>query len=189
MEANAHVDLTQRKAKAYALSTMVPEQFRNIPNCIIALEMAHRLQMNPMMIMQNCYIVHGKPSFSSSFVIACINASGRFTPLRFKYQGEGDMRECIAFCKDKLSGEELMSTPVSIGMAKAEGWYGKNGSKWKNMPDLMLQYRAAAFFGRAYAPEYLMGLQTREELVDISQYTGNTIDAAESVEDLLQEAN
>jgi hypothetical protein len=48
-----------------------------------------------------------------------------------------------------------------------EGWYSKAGSKWKTMPELMLRYRAAAFFGRLYAPEILMGMKTVEEIEDV----------------------
>ena len=166
--AQQQFELVQRKAKAYASSTLVPDQFRNnMSNCVIAMEMAQRLDMQPLMVMQNMYIVHGKPAFSSTFIIACINASGRFSPLRFKYIGEGDDRSCVAYCKDKQSGDTLESIPVSIAMAKKEGWAGKRGSKWDTMPDLMLQYRAATFFGRAYAPDYLMGLHTKEEIQDV----------------------
>src|SRR5690606_5898335 len=56
---------------------------------------------------------------------------------------------------------------VTIGLAKKEGWYTKNGSKWQTMPEQMLMYRAAAFFVRTYAPEIAMGLHTTEELQDI----------------------
>ena len=35
------------------------------------------------------------------------------------------------------------------------------------MPELMLHYRAASFFGGLYAPEVLMGMQTTEEVNDI----------------------
>lgn len=61
----------------------------------------------------------------------------------------------------------LESTQVSMEMAVNDGWYGKNGSKWQTMPDLMLQYRSAAFFGRIYAPELLMGLPAADEVADI----------------------
>jgi hypothetical protein len=53
-------------------------------------------------------------------------------------------------------------------MAKLEGWLDKPGSKWKTMPELMLKYRAAAFFGRLYAPEIMMGLYSADEVVDIA---------------------
>jgi hypothetical protein len=62
-------------------------------------------------------------------------------------------------------------------MAKAEGWLTKTGSKWITMPELMLKYRAAAFFGRLYAPEVLMGMQTTEEIVDITPLQPASVDA------------
>jgi hypothetical protein len=52
-------------------------------------------------------------------------------------------------------------------MAKAEGWYSKNGSKWQTMPDQMLRYRAASFFVRSYAPELSLGIHTEHEVADI----------------------
>lgn len=58
------------------------------------------------------------------------------------------------------------SSKISMEMAVKEGWYTKNGSKWKTMPEQMLRYRAASFFGRVYAPELLMGLRSVEEEQD-----------------------
>ncbi len=58
------------------------------------------------------------------------------------------------------------SSKISMEMAIKEGWYTKNGSKWKTMPEQMLRYRAASFFGRVYAPELLMGLRSVEEEQD-----------------------
>lgn len=47
-----------------------------------------------------------------------------------------------------------------------KGWFSKDGSKWRTMPELMLRYRAASFFGRLYAPDILYGMQTTEEVED-----------------------
>jgi hypothetical protein len=60
-------ELMQRAAKALAASTLVPQQFQgNLPNCLIALEMAQRIGASPLMVMQNLYIVHGRPGWSRS---------------------------------------------------------------------------------------------------------------------------
>jgi hypothetical protein len=99
-------------------------------------------------------------------VVSAINASGRFSPVRYRMTGEGDERACVAWAKD-ATGEVLESPPVSIAMAKAEGWYGKSGSKWKTMPELMLRYRAATLFGRLYAPDILMGMREETEVLDM----------------------
>ena len=37
------------------------------------------------------------------------------------------------------------------------------------MPELMITYRAAAFWARVYVPEMLMGFMTQEENEDIAQ--------------------
>lgn len=159
----------QRVAKSLSVATFVPEAYRgNVANCLVAIEMANRLQMPPLMVMQNLHIIHGRPSWSSSFLIAAVNSSGRFTPLTFRMSGDGDNRQCIAVATDKATGEVLEGVPVSIAMAKAEGWYTKNGSKWKTMPELMLRYRAAAFFSRLYCPEITMAMHTAEEQQDIT---------------------
>jgi hypothetical protein len=161
-------ELCQRMAKVFATSSLVPTQYQNnMSNCIIAMEMASRIGASPLQVMQNLYIVHGNPGFSAKFLIACINASGKFSPLRYEFQGKANTDDwsCRAYAVDK-EGEVLHGAWVSIRMAKAEGWYNKNGSKWQTMPELMLQYRAAAFFQRTYAPEISLGMQTAEELAD-----------------------
>lgn len=176
-------ELLMRQAKLISSSSLVPEQFsifdKNgklksredqnyaLSNATIAMEMAGRIGASPLMVCQNLYIVHGRPGWSSQFIIACINSSGRFSPLRFDITGEGDGKTCVAWAEEKGTGQRLESPPVSIGMAKEEGWYGKNGSKWKTMPDLMLRYRSAAFFGRIYAPDLMMGIKPVEELQDV----------------------
>jgi len=162
----------QRMAKLLASSDLVPAQYKNnIPNSIIALEMAQRLDMNPLMVMQNLYMVHNRPAWSSQFLIACVNGCGRFSSLHYELTGaEGsDDRTCIAWAYDKANKEKLLSPPVSIRIAKAEGWYGRTGSKWQTMPELMLRYRAATFFARTYAPELTMGMAAKEEVEDIAE--------------------
>nr|DAG06801.1 MAG TPA: RecT protein [Caudoviricetes sp.] len=175
-------EATQRIAMMYAMSNFIPDsyKYRNgqpleqnvvLANCTIALEMATRMQANPLMVMQNLYIVHGQPAFSSKFLIACINASKRFSPLRYEFKGkEGtDDYACRAIAyeaNDTKHKEPLEGDWISIRMAKAEGWTSKKGSKWLTMPTQMLRYRAAAFWQRAYCPEISMGLLTAEEAQD-----------------------
>jgi len=157
----------QRVSKMLSSSTMVPAHFReNVGNCVIALNYADRVGIDPFMAMQKMYIIHGKPAIETQLQIALFNKSGRFDSLKYKVSGEGDEKSCIAYATIKESGEVIEGPPVSIAMSKAEGWYGKSGSKWKTLPDLMLRYRAAAFFIRLYAPETTLGLQTTEEVYE-----------------------
>jgi hypothetical protein len=168
----ANFELAQRIASALSKSSLVPSEYRdNVPNCLIALEMANRIGCSPLMAMQNLYVIQGRPSWSSAFIIASINSCGRFSPLRFTLKGEGMQRSCIASAIEKATGELLEGPEVSMAMAKAEGWLGRNGSKWQTMPELMLRYRSAAFFGRLYAPEMLLGMQAQEEVSDVIDVT------------------
>ena len=158
-------ELAQRIGKAFASSTLVPQAYQgNLANCIVALEMANRMGASPLMVMQNLYIVHGNPGWSAKFLVASFNQCGRFSAMRYRWNAE--RTACRAWAIEKASGEELVGPEVSVEMAKAEGWSTKSGSKWKTMPELMLMYRAAAFFVRTYAPEISMGLRTDDEIID-----------------------
>lgn len=207
----AGFDQIQRVARALSASTLVPVQYRafaevkeygkvvghnpngaGLPNCIVALNMAQRMGADPLMVMQNLYVIEGRPSWSSQFIIASINSCGRFSPLRFDLSEPGKEEEvtyqatvwknkqkveetrkvkvrhqtCRAWVIEKETGDRLDGPLVSIQMAIDEGWLTKNGSKWLTMPEVMLRYRAASLLGRLYAPELLMGLQTVEEVND-----------------------
>lgn len=176
----------QRIAKMLSMSDLVPPQFKgNIQNCLIAMELANRLGCSPLATMQNIYVVHGKPSWSSQFVIACLNSCGKFSQLRFQMSGKDDDLECRATANDLATGETIEGPAASIQMAKKEGWYQKSGSKWQTMPELMLRYRAATFFGRLFAPEILMGMSTSDELMDIQRATRQA--AADRINSLLSE--
>lgn len=178
--------------KGYGDRATVEPNPAALSNCMIALDMSQRMNANPLMIMQNLHIIEGRPSWSSQFIIAAINNCGKFSPLRFDLQWLDEIdatystfewedrkkvekkhkvriknARCVAWAIEKATGERLESAPVTMEMAVNEGWFGKNGSKWKSMPDLMMRYRSAAFFGRIYAPELLMGLPTAEEMHDV----------------------
>lgn len=162
-------ETAQRMVNALITSNMVPERYQgkeNIGNALIALETAQRMRLPVLAVMQGMHIIHGKPSWSATFIISAINSSGRFSPLRFEYTGEGETRACYCWAYDLRDNSRVQAPAVTMAMAKAEGWSTRTGSKWKTMPELMLSYRAAAFFGRLYAPELLNGVQTADEVED-----------------------
>ena len=190
-------ELSQRIAKMLSSSTLVPEQYRatiqkkagkdeygnqlwreepnpnGLSNCVIALNMSNRMGADPLMVMQNLYLVNGRPSWSSQFIMAGINSSGRFSALRFELKDLGEKEveytetvwenrkpkkitktvkihdfSCVAWAIERETGERLESSKITIQMAVKEGWYTKEGSKWQTMSEQMLRYRAASFFGR-----------------------------------------
>ncbi len=170
-------ELMQRQAKLLASSTLVPKEYQgNLSNCVIALNMANRMNADPLMVMQNLYIVHGRPGWSSQFLISTFNASGRFSALRYEWVGkEGtDSWGCRAWATEKATGERLEGSTVTIAIAKKEGWYSRNGSKWQTMPAQMLMYRSAAWFIRTHAPELAMGMHTTDEIIDMTESEDGT---------------
>lgn len=172
-------EAAQRMAKALSSSALMPEAYRNnIPNCLIAMELASRIGASVMMVAQNLDVIHGRPSWRASFLIACVNNSRRFTPLRFRFQGQEGTQTwgCRAVAKDRESGEECVGALITLKMAADEGWSKKNGSKWLTMSEQMLQYRAAAFWTRVFAPELSLGMHTSDEVQD-SYAVGSVVPA------------
>lgn len=176
--------LVQRKAQLLSESDLVPKTYhKKVGNCVIAIDLAARTGMDVLMVMQNLHIIQGKPSWSSTYVIAAINSSGRFsTPLNFTFTGEGEKLSCVAFAIGK-DGQKYEGPAVTMAMAKAEGWIDKSGSKWKTMPELMIRYRSAAFFGRLFTPELMLGMHTEDEVIDMG-YANVVVDHEEELEEL-----
>ena len=170
-------------AVRYANSSLVPAHFKGKPDdCFIAIQLAARQNVDPLMLMQHSYVVGGKPGVEGKYAIALMNARGPFkTGVQYEYRGEGDARSCTAWGTYRATGKRCEST-VNMAMVKAEGWI-KN-PKWTSMCDQMLAYRAGAFLARLYCPEVLMGMQTVEELEDIIDITPAPSQAAVQSDEL-----
>ncbi|MEA4818197.1 MAG: hypothetical protein VB117_06145, partial [[Clostridium] scindens] len=83
------MNLAYRTAGMLSKSGLVPDSYRNSPeNCLIAIDLANRQGLSPMMVMQNLYVVKGKPAWSGSFCAAAVNGCGRFTSLEYVFVGE-----------------------------------------------------------------------------------------------------
>jgi hypothetical protein len=165
----AGFDLAQRIAKAFSMSSMVPAQYQNnIPNCLIAIDMASRMGASPLLVSQNLYIVQGRPTWSAKFLIATMNQCGRYSSIRYEWQSEQGKPDwgCRAYAFEKTTGERVQSSWITWKLVEAEGWNKKSGSKWLTMPEQMFMYRAAAWLVNTHAPEISMGLNTAEELND-----------------------
>lgn len=188
---SAAFELAQRQAKMLAQSDLVPKRFRGqdkIANCVIALDMARQINTHPLTVMRELYIVHGTPGWSSKFLIATVNTCGRYEPMRYKTGGIGDDMFCVAWTTPKGRPDDVLEGPkVDIRMAKAEGWYdrksrdGDAASKWPTMPQLMLMYRAAAFWVRLNAPELSMGMHTSEELQEMRTVSGEVVERSTQI--------
>lgn len=188
--------------KMFASSTLVPQAYQGKPmDCTIAVDMANRMGVSPMMVMQNLYVVKGKPSWSGQACMSLIIGSGKFKNVKHVYTGEKgtDTRGCYISAIRIEDNEVVEGTEVTIAMAKAEGWYtkkdkyGKETSKWVSMPEQMLAYRAAAFFARVHIPSALMGVAVEGEVEDVARKEKpkvvNPFKAASEGEELEHEIN
>ena len=195
----AGVEALQRMAKTFAYSPITPDTFRvpymdsmgkakgcsseqeAIGSCSIALDMAIRMAANPLMVMQNLYVVHGRPAWSAKFLLATLLKSGRYNGIHYDFSGTENTDEwgCALVAIEVATGMEVRGPRITIALAKAEGWFGKSGSKWRTMPEMMLRYRAVSWFVQTYCPDIAMGLPEAEEARDIIDITPVQEEAAQ----------
>ena len=156
-----------RAAQMLSQTSIIPQSYQNMPqDCFVAIEMANRMGVSPMVVMQNMYVVKGKPSWAGQACTMLINSCGKFKDVKHIYTGEKGKpnRGCYVTATRISDGSQVDGVEVTMQMAQSEGW--TSNSKWRNMPELMLAYRASAFFARVYCPEAMMGVQTAEEVYD-----------------------
>lgn len=167
-------DAAKRMASALAQSSLVPKDYQGtagIANCLVAMELASRTGASVLMVMQNLHVIQGRPSWSATFLVASINACGKFSPLRYEIRGDDPAKDDYAvraYAFDLATGDKLEGEWITWAMVKAEGWLSKAGSKWKTMPGQMFRYRAASFWARVYAPEVSLGMHTADEMEDVT---------------------
>jgi hypothetical protein len=154
-DTRANLDL----ARAFADSKMVPDHFKkSIGDCYIAVSLAGRYGMDPWTLMQEMYIIQGKPMMSGKLSAAILNNS-LAEPLRPEYSGDGDDRTIVL--TGRLEGEEkALSVTLKVRDAKTAN------EQWKKNPDQMLMYSAARMWGRRYAPDILLGIVFDDEEID-----------------------
>ena len=156
-----------RAAQMLSQTSIIPQSYQGKPqDCFVAIEMATRMGVSPLVVMQNMYVVKGKPAWAGQACTMFINSCGKFTQVKHVYTGEKgtDSRGCYVTATRISDGVQVNGVEVTIAMAKAEGW--TSNTKWRNMPELMLAYRASAFFARVHCPEALMGVQLVDEIYD-----------------------
>jgi hypothetical protein len=153
-----------KMAKFLSQSNLLPQHFKGKEaDCFIALEMSNRTGASFLEVVQNLFVVNGQPAWKATFVIAQINRSKKFDdPLAFDVEGEGIHMNVTATASRK---GKVYSAMVSMKMAAEEKW--TSNPKYKSMPEQMLTYRAACFFGRKYCPEVMFGMYTKDELEDV----------------------
>jgi len=182
--------LATNMAKTLAQSTIVPRDFqKSWENCMVAISESKKLGVDPFVVMNNMYLIQGRITWKSEFVIAMINASGKFdTELQYEEE-EKDGKPYACTCYTFKDGRKITGIRVTMDMADAEGWTKKNGTKWATLPQLMLRYRAAVFFARFNAPELTSGLYSLEEGEDVTFSDGRKVKKTASLNEIIEEEN
>jgi hypothetical protein len=162
----ARVEQMYRLAGVYSRSRLIPPTFQGKPDdCFVICELALRLGTDPFMLFQNMYVIKEKPAMEAKLMIALVNTRGPFSgPIQWRLEGAAKTRKCTAYATHRITGEVCEAT-VTWDMVEREGW--EKNPKWTSMPDIMFRYRSASFLCKLYAPDCLMGMQTREEMEDV----------------------
>ena len=185
----------QRIGKVLCQSQIIPQSYQNnLPNVIVALEIAARNKLSPVVVMQNLNVIKGRPTWSSKYIIAALTTA-RVENLHYELAEDGNITVsgfggkttiknlmCRAIANDRKTGEERVGPWVSMKMAVDEGWYGKDGSKWKTMPEMMIRYRAATFFASIYYPELSIGIEDEDSVADPVRQPIEPVDAGKIAE-------
>lgn len=140
-------ELACRIAKAYASSDAVPSAFRSqiekkekvngvfqtitvenpaaLGNCLVAIEVSNSVGLSITSVMQNADVINGKLRWSSKFQIGAVNASRRFSPLRFNLKNLGRIkasyREKQGWNKAK-GGFDFLERSVEIDNWECVAW-------------------------------------------------------------------
>ncbi len=173
----------EKIAKIYSSSRLVPREFRgDYPSTFVAMQLAARMKVDPFMLMQNMYVVHGRPGLNAKLIVALFNSRDhRFRDgIKFdiKRDGKGGIVSCTAWSVRSSDGQRVDGPVIHRNLVAAEGWdkpkrlrdgSGYITSKWVTMPEMMYRYRAASWFVNQNAPEVILGMPTVEELEDIPE--------------------
>jgi hypothetical protein len=159
-------ELEQRRSMALSKSAFFPDSLKgDVASAVIIYDLAQRMNISVMEVAQSIYIIYNRPSFSTNFLVARLNQSGKIKgALQTVISADKQSAYCAAV--DAVTGEKLTGMTYTMQIAKAEGLIDKKGSKWVTMPELMLRKRAQSNFINEFFPEVKFGLQTEEEVID-----------------------
>lgn len=158
----------QRVGKMLALSPLFPQHLRGgsieqgIANGVLVLNMAHRLNEDPLTVAQNIYFVGGRPGWNTSYMIAKANQHGVFRDvIDWEVKGKDETLSVTGFAVLAGTGKRVQVT-LDMETAKKENW--TKNAKYQSIPEQMLRYRTAAFLIRLYCPEVMVGVPSAVEL-------------------------
>lgn len=158
---------------------MIPQHLQGRPaDCTAVAMQAAAWGMNPYTVAQKTHIVSGKLGYEAQLVNSVISSSTAIQG-RFKYEVVGDWSKIAK--KNWLPAEEN-GLGVRVGAVlhgEEEVTWGdvvylapvaiRNSPLWKTNPLQQLKYLALKYWARIYTPDVIMGVYTRDELVNLDE--------------------
>lgn len=129
-------------------SLLIPEDLRKDPKAALALiHYARDSGIHYQEVLQNAFVVKGKISFNTKFLITQLRRRFSIMP-EYEFSGSGENLTCTVRFNDlsriDQNGDPLYVKGVEYTLTLKEGLQSSNGSDvWKKQPKKMLQYRAA----------------------------------------------
>lgn len=146
---------------------MVKDIYRNNPGaCMGLIAVCAPYGMNPIQVSWKTYQTKadGPIAYEAQVIVAMVNSSGAVRGgLRYRYEGEGQSRVCIA--SGTLKGD---SAPVEVYSPPLGQIQPKNSPLWKTDPDQQLSYYTGRSWARRYKPEMLLGIYDVDETAGIA---------------------
>lgn len=151
--------------------SVVPAMFRGSPgDCAVVVRLARRFKVDPLLLMQNCYIEDGRVGLYAKFIVGLLIASGKISG-RVEYNiqrdPEGKIVSCQAVVTDAATQKRVEGTPITAEQVRQMGLDApKDGqiNYWLTMPEQMYKYRAGAWLVTLHYPEVILGLDVAEDL-------------------------
>ncbi len=155
---------SQRFAKAFISSPMIPTHLRDIGSMMIINQMSKDLKLPALGIAQSVYIIKGKIGMAGELIISLLNNSDIFdNRMRWDVENEGKPNWRVR-AYNTIDGERYDSEWMDDNFVTKQGW--KSNPKWTEMPIQMAKYRTAKRFASLYASEVTMGSVEVDDMQD-----------------------
>lgn len=137
----------------------LPKHLRgNAGACMAVAMQALEWSMSPFAVASKSYSVNGTIAYEAQLIVAVVNTrSGIKGRLKYRFEGEGAERVCVAY--GTLDGDELEAKSP-----KFKDIHPKNSPLWKSDPDQQHCYYTGRAWARRFCPEVILGVYDRDEV-------------------------
>lgn len=165
------------QAKYYYQAESIKSSFRSVGEVYYVINLSLELGITPAQGLQNIAILQGRASIWGDLMLAIVHNSGQleYHKESFENQSSSFSDDLKAVCKVKRRGHEEVESVFGVADAKKAGlWIYKVAGKnqrlpWAAYPERMMKMRARTFALRDVFPDFLKGLTSREEAMDIPE--------------------